>query len=628
MRMRRNYLYTLLLLSILLGNCNKMPENQEVLVMKDLVIPDPFEWNSTKIITLHLHHVPQTVIRISSEDESELYAKLMGDRGATELEFTLVIPTYIDKIRINEYPVEITSNSVNFNFPLTLKSSAAINFSMSFNGSNSWIKVTNATNLGFTNQYSVSAWVKAGRHQSAKIIQKGDWDGLGLGQDLWEGWQTSVAFSDGTSAVVNWGSGRPVLNQWYHLVGTYDGSTIKLYVDGTLVKSQSVSKSIKANTRFISIGSDAGSQKFFQGVLDEVSIWNIALSSTQVTTAKTTGFTGGENGIKGYWKFNEIIGTVCYDLTPDHYDGANNAAIYCTDVGYGPTLDADGDGVPDSYDDYANDNSRAFNNLIPSSGYSSLGFEDLWPGQGDYDFNDLVLGYRINTITNAQNKIVETKADFVIRAIGGSLRNGFGFQLTGCTIPASAITCTGSNLTEDYISLLSNGLESQQAKPTIIVFDNAFQSSLKSTSIFGMNVQPGEPFHVPDTVKIHLTYPPNTYSLSQLNFTSFNPFLIVNKVRGKEIHLADFPPTSLADPAYFGTSSDFSNPSSNTYYKTRNNLPWALNFPVTFDYPSEKQDIMNAYLKMADWAQSGGTQYMDWYKNLPGYRNSGSIYQQ
>jgi len=35
----------------------------------------------------------------------------------------------------------------------------------------------------------------------------------------------------------------------------------------------------------------------------------------------------------------------------------------------------------------------------------------------------------------------------------------------------------------------------------------------------------------------------------------------------------------------------------------------------------EKQEIINGYLHFADWAESGGTQYPDWYKDLPGYRD-------
>ena len=623
--MKKNVSIAAVLL-LLFSGCHKTPENTVVLKMSELTAPAQFNWSTVKTVSLHLANIPAGIIRVSSADESELYIKAMGDGVQTNMDLSITLPSSVNAIRINSYPVTISSNSVDFAFPVA-KAAMVTNYSMNFNGTTQWIKVANATNLGFTNQYSVSAWVKADRHQTAKIIEKGDWDGLGLGQDLWNGWQTSVAFSDGTSAVLAWGSGRPVLNQWYHLVGTYDGVNVKLFVNGSLKNFVASTKTIRTNGRYISIGSDAGAQKFFQGLLDEVTIWNTAMTPEQVTTARTTGFTGGENGIKGYWKFNEGTGSTCTDLSPDHYNGANNGALYSTEVGYGMTVDTDGDGVPDSYDDYPLDNTRAFNNHIPSTGFNTLVFEDLWPGQGDYDFNDLVAGYRINTITNAQNKIVETRADFAFRAIGGSFRNGFGFQLTGSTIPSSAITCTGSVLHENYISLLPNGLEAQQTHPTIIVCDNVYDVLPGQSGVTGVNVVQGIPFITPDTVSIHLTYTPNTYTLNQLNITAFNPFLIVNKTRGREVHLANFTPTSLADPTYFGTANDDSHPASNKYYKTKANLPWALNIPGNFAYPFERKDILSAYLKMAAWAQSDGNEYADWYTNLSGYRNNANVYQ-
>jgi LruC domain-containing protein len=623
MKMR---LYAVIILSVLLSSCHKTTDNPVVVKMADLTVPYQFGWNATQTITLHLTNVPAGVVRVSSVGESELYLKAMGDGITKEMDLSVIIPTHASEIKINSYPVQITSDYINFDFPV-VKESQVTNYAMNFNGTNAWVKVAGATNLSFTSQYSVSAWVKAGRHQTAKIIQKGDWDGLGLGQDLWNGWQTSVAFSDGTSALVNWGLGRPVLNQWYYLAGTYDGTTLKLYVNGTVENFVAVSKPIRTNNRFISIGSDAGNQKFFQGLLDDVSIWNLAMTQTQVTTGRTIGFTGGETGILGYWKFNEASGNTCYDMTTSHFDGVNTGGTYSTDVGYALTVDSDNDGVPDTYDDYPLDNSRAFNNFIPSSGYNTLIFEDLWPGQGDYDFNDLVAGYEFNTITNAQNKIVETKANFIVRAIGGSFRNGFGFQFTGSSIPSSAINCTGYSLKENYITLMSNGLEAQQAHPTIIVFDNAYNILPGQSGSTGVNVEPGKPYIAPDTIKIHLTYPPNTYTLNQLNQTAFNPFLIINKTRGREVHLPDYVPTSLADPLYFGTVGDDSKPSSNRYYKTKTSLPWAMNLPDNFEYPVEKQDILTAYLKMASWAQSGGTDYFDWYQDIPGYRDITFVYQ-
>ncbi|MBS4062267.1 MAG: DUF4842 domain-containing protein, partial [Bacteroidetes bacterium] len=44
-------------------------------------------------------------------------------------------------------------------------------------------------------------------------------------------------------------------------------------------------------------------------------------------------------------------------------------------------------------------------------------------------------------------------------------------------------------------------------------------------------------------------------------------------------------------------------------------------------YPLEKQEILWAHLKFAEWAMSGGTLFPDWYKNLTGYRNNSLIYQ-
>ena len=619
-------LFAFLILTILASGCHKTADNPAILRMADLTAPSQFSWASTKIVSVHLANVPAGVIRVSSADESELYLKTMGDSIAGEQDITILVPFVVTQLNINSYPVILTSSTISFSFP-AVKEAQVTNHSMNFNGSTAWIKVATANNLPFTSQYSVSAWVKAVSQQTAKIIEKGDWDGLGLGQDYWNGWQTSVAFSDGTSAVLNWSGGRPVLNQWYHIAGTYDGATLKLYVDGALKNFTTVSKTIRTNGRFISIGSDAGAQKFFHGWLDEVSIWNTALTQTQITTGRTIGFTGSEPGVKGYWKFNETGGTTCYDMTTNHYDGVNTAGIYSTDVGYALTVDTDNDGVPDTYDDYPADNTRAFNNYIPSSGYNTLVFEDLWPGQGDYDFNDLVLGYEFNTITNAQNKIVETRANFVVRAIGGSFRNGFGFELTGCTIPSSAINCTGSNIKENYITIQPNGLEAQQVHPTIIVFDNAYNILPGHSGATGVNVEQNMPYVIPDTVKIHLVYPSNTYTLGQLNQTAFNPFLIVNKTRGREVHLADYPPTSLANPGYFATVDDDSKPTSNRYYKTVKNLPWALNLPGNFAYPREKQDILSCYLKMAPWAQSAGTLYTDWYQNISGYRDNTYIFQ-
>jgi LruC domain-containing protein len=289
--------------------------------------------------------------------------------------------------------------------------------------------------------------------------------------------------------------------------------------------------------------------------------------------------------------------------------------------------DTDGDGVVDPEDEYPNDSQRALNTFYPAAGNGTVAFEDLWPAKGDYDMNDVVVDYNFRTVTNGSNQLVETFATFVLRASGAALHNGFGFEFANNIIPASAITVTGSRLTKIYITLGENGLEANQAKPVVVVFDNVFDLLANQGSGSGFNTTPGANFVDPVTINIHIVYTANTYSAEGLDLEHFNPFIIVNMERGKEVHLADHAPTSLADMSLFGTLEDNSVPAEGRYYRTSTNAPWALNIPESFDYPIEKTVILKAYPHFADWVQSGGTLFTDWYKNLSGYRHTEFIYQ-
>jgi len=289
--------------------------------------------------------------------------------------------------------------------------------------------------------------------------------------------------------------------------------------------------------------------------------------------------------------------------------------------------DSDGDGCPDDVDDYPNDPTRCFNNYFPAAGNGTLAYEDLWPGQGDYDFNDLVCDYRFQTVTNGLNKVVEIYGTFTVKAFGASLHNGFGFQFPNSTIQPGEITVTGYDLRSGYINLNAQGLETGQSKPTVIVYDDAFNLMHFPGSGIGVNTTPGAPYVTPVTITIHILFTTPKYTMSQLDIASFNPFLIVGLTRGLEIHLPDYPPTDKADADYFGKADDNSNPLQGRYYRTANNLPWAINIYQSFAYPNEKTDIVNAYNHFVQWAASGGQTYPDWYMDKPGYRNTTNIYQ-
>ncbi len=292
-----------------------------------------------------------------------------------------------------------------------------------------------------------------------------------------------------------------------------------------------------------------------------------------------------------------------------------------------PGNDSDGDGCPDDVDDYPNDPTRCFDNYFPATGNGTLAFEDLWPGQGDYDFNDLVCDYRFKTVTNSSNKIVEIFGTFTIKAFGASLHNGFGFQFPNNIIQSGDMTITGFDLQEGYISLNAQGLETGQNKPTVIVFDDVF-NLMKAPGVgIGVNTTPGAPYVTPASVTVHMIFPTPKYTMNQVNLSNFNPFLIVGLNRGIEVHLPDYLPTGLASADYFGKAQDRSIPSQGRYYRTENNLPWAINICQNFAYPKETIDIVNTYNHFVPWAISGGLSFPDWYMDKPGYRNAENVYQ-
>ena len=284
--------------------------------------------------------------------------------------------------------------------------------------------------------------------------------------------------------------------------------------------------------------------------------------------------------------------------------------------------DSDGDGVNDPVDDYPDDPSRAYDNFYPGENtFGSLAFEDLWPARGDYDFNDLVVDYYFTEVLNAANQIVELKADFILRATGASYENGFGFELD--LLPDLITSVTGSELSGSLISVADNGVEANQDRAVCIVFDNAYAIMQRPQGYY-VNTQADAPKITPDTTSMEIIFTRPVTS-AELGNPPYNPFIYVNQNRIREVHLPGYAPTSLAEgSAYFDTQDD--NSTGSGFYKTANNLPWALDIVESLAYPQERVTIDLAHNYFISWAENSGQLYSDWFKDKPGYRVTENIY--
>lgn len=86
---------------------------------------------------------------------------------------------------------------------------------------------------------------------------------------------------------------------------TYDGSNIIIYIDGTAALTTAATGAIQETSAYdLHLGNDGGGNKF-KGSLDEVKIWNRALTSAEITSTMSSENSGGEANLVAYYKFNQ-----------------------------------------------------------------------------------------------------------------------------------------------------------------------------------------------------------------------------------------------------------------------------------------------------------------------------------
>lgn len=125
--------------------------------------------------------------------------------------------------------------------------------------------------------------------------------------------------------------------RWHHLVGVKMASSIILYVDGVKVaEDTSLSGTTYTFDRFtIGALNRTSLSNYFVGVIDEVHLWNRALSDSEVSDLYYNGLTTGStlaSGLVGKWLFNEGSGSTAYDTSGNGNNGTITGATYTTDV--------------------------------------------------------------------------------------------------------------------------------------------------------------------------------------------------------------------------------------------------------------------------------------------------------
>ncbi|MEI6881911.1 MAG: LamG-like jellyroll fold domain-containing protein, partial [Bacteroidota bacterium] len=193
-----------------------------------------------------------------------------------------------------------------------------------FDGVNDYIQASHISALNATN-LTIEAWVKADSTQAdyATIIDKGSDTTSG------NGW--ILQFNGSNGNVRFWSPGGTLVSttnikdkQWHHLAASYDGTNYKLYVDGALENTVPSSNGIVNNSSNLLIGNSLMGNMNFSGLIDEVRVWNVARTQSQIQVNRTKDLLGNESGLTAYYNMEYNAGTsTLRDLTSN----ANNGTL-------------------------------------------------------------------------------------------------------------------------------------------------------------------------------------------------------------------------------------------------------------------------------------------------------------
>lgn len=184
---------------------------------------------------------------------------------------------------------------------------------LDFDGVDDYIEILSPQGLPSGNSsYTMEAWIKPRSFRNNTLIDWGNYDSLENSNILRFDSQTMLANSNGSSYMY-----KPYVffpDQWYHIAVTYSNVTsiMTLYVNGVSIGTKYMgTNGIDIIPDNIKLGhSNNVNFNNFEGIMDEVRIWNVARTQFEIDTHKDCPLQGNENGLVAYYQFNQGLAYV------------------------------------------------------------------------------------------------------------------------------------------------------------------------------------------------------------------------------------------------------------------------------------------------------------------------------
>jgi hypothetical protein len=204
--------------------------------------------------------------------------------------------------------------------------SASAQSALSFNGTSTYVQANTVTLTG--SAITLEAWVKVTAFKTAfpyitSVIGVEDGNNaamLRIGDaNIIAGNKVQFILTLGATQQKVVSTTALTANTWYHLAGTYDGTTMRLYINGVQDATFAATGTI-AGTGVFYLGRNYEALRTLNGTLDEARVWTRARTAAEIS-ANTCSVAATSAGLEGYWGLNEGTGTTTADLSGHGHTG-------------------------------------------------------------------------------------------------------------------------------------------------------------------------------------------------------------------------------------------------------------------------------------------------------------------
>jgi hypothetical protein len=160
---------------------------------------------------------------------------------------------------------------------------------LSFNGTSSWVTVADAASLDFTTGMTLEAWVNPNIGSAWRtVILKENVDTFSYSLYSANSASRPAGFVHTNADIALNGTSAVALNTWTHLAVTYDGAMMRMFMNGVQVSTKAVTGAAAVGDGALRIGGNAIWGEYFRGLIDEVRVYNRALTAAEIQTDMNT----------------------------------------------------------------------------------------------------------------------------------------------------------------------------------------------------------------------------------------------------------------------------------------------------------------------------------------------------